>query len=69
MRLKFTGASFYNPTTKAFDKELFSEDGIVASPGFFDQEVTLEPGFVFPAFRDGHAHPVFAGREAAGPVV
>jgi predicted amidohydrolase YtcJ len=69
LKLKFTGASFYNPTTKSFDKELFAEDGFVASPGSFDQEITLEPGFVFPAFRDGHAHPVFAGREAAGPVV
>ncbi len=69
MKLKFTGASFYNPATKAFDKELFAEDGFVISPGSFDQEIALAPGFVFPAFRDGHAHPVFAGREAAGPVV
>ena len=69
MKLKFTGASFYNPTTKAFDKELFAEDGFVVSPGSFDKEIALAPGFVFPAFRDGHAHPVFAGREAAGPVV
>ena len=69
MKFKFTGASFYNPTTKAFDKELFAEDGFVISPGTFDIEITLEPGFVFPAFRDGHAHPVFAGREASGPVV
>ena len=69
MKLKFTGASFYNPTTKDFDKELYAEDGFVTSPGSFDKEVTLAPGFVFPAFRDGHAHPVFAGREASGPVV
>jgi predicted amidohydrolase YtcJ len=69
LKLKFTGASFYNPTTKAFDKELFAEDGFVTSPESFDQEITLAPGFVFPAFRDGHAHPVFAGREASGPVV
>jgi predicted amidohydrolase YtcJ len=69
LKLKFTGASFYNPTTKAFDKELFAEDGFVVSPGSFDKEIALAPGFVFPAFRDGHAHPVFAGREAAGPVV
>lgn len=69
MKLKFTGARFYNPNTKAFDKELFVEDGLVISPGSFDKEITLAPGFVFPAFRDGHAHPVFAGREAAGPVV
>jgi predicted amidohydrolase YtcJ len=69
LKLKFTGASFYNPTTKSFDKELFAEDGVVTSPGAFDKEVKLAQGYVFPAFRDGHAHPVFAGREAAGPVV
>ena len=69
MRLKFTGASFYNPDTKTFGQELFAEDGLVISPGSFDKEVKLAQGYVFPAFRDGHAHPVFAGREAAGPVV
>ena len=69
MKLKFTGASFYNPATKSFEQELFAEDGVVISPGAFDKEVKLAQGYVFPAFRDGHAHPVFAGREAAGPVV
>ena len=34
-----------------------------------DQEINVGPGFAFPAFRDGHAHPLFAGREAMGPVV
>lgn len=66
---KFTGASFYNPASQAFDKELFAENGQVASPGRFDQELVVPKGYVFPAFRDGHAHPIFAGREAAGPVV
>jgi len=69
LRIKFIGASFYNLASQQFDKELFAEDGKVASPGSFDREITLPEGFVFPAFRDGHAHPVFAGREAAGPVV
>ena len=69
LKLKFTGASFYNPATKIFDEELFAEDGFVVSPGSFDKEVKLPQGYVFPAFRDGHAHPIFAGREAAGPVV
>ena len=69
MRTKFTGASFYNSATKTFEQELFAEDGLVSSPGAFNQEVKLAQGFVFPAFRDGHAHPIFAGREAAGPVV
>ena len=69
MKTKFTGASFYNPSSKTFDQELYAEDGLVSSPGVFDKEVKLERGYVFPAFRDGHAHPIFAGREAAGPVV
>jgi predicted amidohydrolase YtcJ len=69
LRIKFSGASFYNPASQSFDQELYAENGQVASPGSFDQEIELPQGFVFPAFRDGHAHPVFAGREAAGPVV
>jgi predicted amidohydrolase YtcJ len=69
LRIKFTGASFYNPASKQFEEELFAENGLVSSPGACDQEVKLDEGFVFPAFRDGHAHPIFAGREAAGPVV
>jgi predicted amidohydrolase YtcJ len=69
LRIKFSGASFYNPASQAFDQELFAVNGQVASSGSFDQEIELPQGFVFPAFRDGHAHPVFAGREAAGPVV
>jgi predicted amidohydrolase YtcJ len=69
LKTKFTGASFYNPSSKTFEQELYAEDGLVSSPGVFDKEVKLEKGYVFPAFRDGHAHPIFAGREAAGPVV
>lgn len=69
MRIKFTGASFYNPTSQGFDQELYAKNGQVSSPGSSDKEIELPKGYVFPAFRDGHAHPVFAGREAAGPVV
>jgi len=66
--IKFTGATFVSPTGK-YATKLFSSDGKVVEPGEFDQEVDLGGGFAFPAFRDGHAHPLFAGREAAGPVV
>lgn len=31
--------------------------------------IDLEGGFVLPGFIDGHAHPIFAGREARGPKV
>lgn len=69
MTIKFTGATFYSPTKGSFSTELFSKDGLVSGPEQTTQEVNLEPGFAFPAFRDGHAHPLFAGREAMGPVV
>ena len=34
-----------------------------------DQAVDLAGAFVMPALADGHAHPLFAGREAQGPKV
>ncbi len=34
-----------------------------------DQYIDLASAFVMPAFADGHAHPLFAGREAQGPNV
>ena len=38
-----------------------------AQPG--DESVDLQGGFLAPAFMDGHAHPLFAGRESQGPLV
>ncbi len=34
-----------------------------------DEIVDLDGGFLAPAFIDGHAHPLFAGRESQGPLV
>ena len=34
-----------------------------------DEIIELGGGFLMPAFADGHAHPLFAGREAQGPKV
>jgi predicted amidohydrolase YtcJ len=34
-----------------------------------DQTIDLAGAFVMPAFADGHAHPLFGGREAQGPKV
>jgi len=46
-------------------------DGVVASgdlPVPADAEIVdLEGGLLLPAFRDGHAHPLLAGRERRGP--
>jgi predicted amidohydrolase YtcJ len=35
--------------------------------GEFDREIDLGGSFVFPSFADAHTHPLFAGREMAGP--
>jgi len=54
---------------------LLIEDGRVkalgsdAFSGSADQTIDLAGAFVMPAFADGHAHPLFAGREAQGPNV
>lgn len=39
------------------------------APASNDQIVDLDGGFLSPTFIDGHAHPLFAGREAQGPQV
>ena len=54
---------------------LLIEDGRVLAHGAAaigaeaDQTIHLSGSFVMPAFADGHAHPLFAGREAQGPKV
>ena len=52
---------------------LLIEDGRVLEVGnpsaFADEVIDLAGNFVMPAFADGHAHPLFAGRESQGPKV
>ena len=52
---------------------LVIEDGRIASFGAssvdFDEVIDLAGAFAMPAFADGHAHPLFAGRESLGPKV
>ena len=54
---------------------LLIEDGRVlalgteALAGDAEETIDLAGAFVMPAFADGHAHPLFAGREAQGPKV
>ena len=54
---------------------LLIEDGRVLAHGTealsakANQSIDLAGAFVMPAFADGHAHPLFAGREEQGPKV
>jgi predicted amidohydrolase YtcJ len=73
MRNRYVNAMLWRgagaePMSEAFDVE----DGYVVAT-----DLTIEPNhvidlkhsFVMPAFRDGHCHPLFAGREHLGPDV
>ena len=73
MHTRYTNASLWrgdgSPTSlTSFDVV----DGIVSEPLNnlpLDHVVDLGGKFIMPAFRDGHCHPLFAGREHLGPDV
>ncbi len=73
MRIRYSNALLWrgledSPKLQNFDVV----DGIVAAADKkTDAELTvdLNSAFVMPAFRDGHCHPLFAGREHTGPDV
>jgi predicted amidohydrolase YtcJ len=73
MRIRYSNALLWrgldaSPELTTFDVV----DGKVSAPSAntpADKEVNLHAGFVMPAFRDGHCHPLFAGREHVGPDV
>jgi len=74
MRQKFLGGEAWSPGRGRFDG-LLVEDGRIFATGAdalnqsADQTIDLGNCFLMPAFGDGHAHPIFGGREAAGPKV
>lgn len=72
MRTLFRNAQCWSAEKDIFDGILV-ENGIIIATGtqahalHCDNTVDLNNSFVIPAFLDGHAHPIFGGREAAGP--
>lgn len=68
----FHNARFWSAGEEIFDG-LLVDDGVITATGkqAFESSnkecVDLKGAFVMPAFLDGHAHPIFGGREAAGP--
>jgi len=74
MRTLYTNARFWSAGQEIFH-DLLIEDSIILATGEsakeFTADVTVDllDAFVIPAFIDGHAHPIFAGREAAGPQI
>ncbi|CAN2233280.1 COG1574 Predicted metal-dependent hydrolase with the TIM-barrel fold [actinobacterium SCGC AAA044-D11] len=73
MRIIFKGGSAWSAGLGVFEG-LAIEDGRVIATGpealkMAGEVIDLDGGFVLPGFIDGHAHPIFAGREARGPKV
>jgi len=74
VRTLFRNAACWSAGKEIFDGILVEGENIIATgaqalDSEFDQNVDLEGAFVIPAFLDGHAHPIFGGREAAGPQI
>jgi predicted amidohydrolase YtcJ len=74
MSALYTNARFWSSGQEVFH-DLLVKDSIIIATGEQTKEFTAETtidlngAFVIPAFLDGHAHPIFAGREAAGPKI
>ena len=73
MRIIFKGGSVWSAGLGLFEG-LAIENGRVISTGsqalkLKGEVIDLNGGFLMPGFIDGHAHPIFAGREARGPRV
>lgn len=74
MKTLFTNATFWSSGAPVFSSMLIENERIIAigeksTLGDHDEVVDLSGAFVMPAFADGHAHPLFAGREMLGPQV
>jgi len=74
VRTLFRNAQCWSAGKEIFDGILV-KGGIITAIGedafasMYDEIIDLDGAFLAPAFLDGHAHPIFAGREAAGPKI
>ena len=71
MVTKFHNGEIYLGNSTFTDVIYVSAEGLVVDQETFESssekhQVDLAGKFLSPAFRDGHAHPLFAGREARG---
>ena len=71
MATKFHSGIIYVEGSRVVESLFVSAAGVIISEDEFQQSqnknfVDLEGNFLSPAFRDGHAHPLFAGRESRG---
>jgi len=77
MRLFLDGAVIFSPGAPLRLHALIEDGRFVAfgaeATDLFDPtedaRLALAGSFIAPAFGDGHAHPLFAGREASGPAI
>lgn len=68
----FTGGTIWCSTALYATSIRVDDSRITAiddSPQPDDEIIDLQGRFLAPAFMDGHAHPLFAGRQAQGPLV
>jgi predicted amidohydrolase YtcJ len=74
MRTLFSNCSVWSGFGQSSNGLLIEHDRVIAlgsqaNAAGADRVIDLAGAFVMPAFADGHAHPLFAGRESQGPKV
>lgn len=72
MATYFTGGTIWQRAGK-YSQSIRIEDGVIieinGQPQAGDEVIDLQGTFLSPSLMDGHAHPLFAGRESQGPKV
>ena len=74
MRTLFSNCSVWSSFGQLSNGLLIENERVIANESQTDaanadQVIDLDGAFIMPAFADGHAHPLFAGRESQGPKV
>ena len=74
MRTIFSNCSVWTGFGQVSNGLLIEDERVIAfgpraNATSADHVIDLDGAFIMPAFADGHAHPLFAGRESQGPKV
>ena len=74
MRTLFSNCSVWTGFGQVSNGLLIEDERVIAfgpqaNATSADHVIDLDGAFIMPAFADGHAHPLFAGRESPGPKV
>jgi predicted amidohydrolase YtcJ len=69
VRVRYSNAHVWLPDGEIADSLVVEDGWITSSTGEVDSEIDCGGNTIWPAFVDGHAHPLLGGRELHGPQI